>query len=523
MIRDAVDSRDIEEKVEDTYDIDSDTFKPTGKQLGYGCWGSVNVYNDSAGQRWAIKTFSPNDIAQEQMKERGWNKEDVMRRESVPLDAAYYHVVPRIIERDKKGEMYIAMPVYEEGDLSRRINISLEDSLTITRDIAKALSYIHNQEEVGNFGFKKRKAHGDVKPSNILIKNKRAFLTDLGSSTCISIGGNGNKRGPHGDENYRAPECFDKDANPSIEADIWSLGSVLYEMIVGKGIYDDHNDSTKLDKHIAKKLRKNTPRKIRRFLRGCLATNKYKRFRTGTEALNELEKIIENLDNKKVIKNHIKKWTLPLGLPLVLVGLLGYSAATYEPQKLEMPQTRIKGMLYSTESSEKDKIEFDVENIKILPKVRALNMNAGGLNKNAKLSTDNRVVAYLVKTHAQTAQEMKGLTKACSDNQFRKYAAYTTPDERRPGRLGTPWRIWAKSIEVALTQSKTKNGRVDLEDVMAISRTGVEKVSEAKRISGSLDYEIYKKAQDISGDYIIPKKEQRFIDNWLSFYHKDLN
>ncbi len=521
MIKSVV--NDIEEKVEDN--IDSDTFKPTNKQLGYGCWGSVRLYNDSAGQKWAIKTFNPDNTAQKQMKERGWNKEDVMRRESIHLDAAHYHVVPRIIERDKNGEMYVAMPVYEEGDLSKKINhISLENSLTITKDIAKALSYIHNQEEIGGSGFKKRKAHGDVKPSNILMKSRRAFLTDLGSSTCISISGNGSKRGPHGDKNYRAPECFDENASPSTQADIWSLGSVLYEMIAGKGIYDDYISSTKLDKHIAKKLRKNVPRKIRRFLKRCVAVNPYERFRTGTEALSELERTIESLDTKKVIKNHIKKWTLPLGLPLVLVGLCGYSAAVHEPQKLEMPQTKIKGMLYPTNPSEEDRIEFDVENIKDLPNVFPLGANSGGLNKNAKLSTDNRVVAYLVKTHAQTAHERGMRAGVYSDNQFRTFMAYTTNDERQFGRLsGTPWSIWAKSIEVALTQSKTKNGKVDLEDVMAISRTGVEKVSEAKRISNSLDYKTYKSAQDIKGNYIIPKKEQNFIDIWLSFYHKDLN
>ena len=521
MIRAAVDTSDVKE--ENTDAIDSDTFTPTNKRLGCGCWGSVDVYKDTGGQDWAIKRFSPNDVARKQMEGRGWNREDVMRKESIPLDAAHCHVVPRIIERDKRGEMYVAMPVYGDGPLSEKKNcMGLRDSLVVAKDVAKALNYVHNQEEVDSSGFKKRKAHGDVKPSNILMKKGRAFLNDFGSSTCISIGGNGGKRGAHGDKNYRAPECFSEDANPSVRADVWSLGSVLYEMIAREGIYDGCEDSAKLNKQILRKIRKNTPRKIRKFLKRCLAVDQYKRFRTGSEALGELERTIESFDTKKMIKNHIKKWTLPLGLPVAVVGLCVYGAATYEPQKLEMPQSKIQGMLYPTESSEGDRIEFDAEDIKNLPDV--VSPLVGGLNRNAKLSTDNRVVAYLIKTHSQAAHERGMIADVYSDSQFRTFMAYTNNDERQFGRLGgTPWPIWAKSIEVALTQSKTKNGKVDLEDVMAISRTGADKVSEEKRVSRSLDYEVYKNARDVNGNYILPKKEQKFIGTWLSYYHKDLD
>jgi hypothetical protein len=52
-----------EQKIEQGKEpIDSDTFEPTGKKLGNGCWGNVDLYKDSSGQEWAIKYFasSPN-------------------------------------------------------------------------------------------------------------------------------------------------------------------------------------------------------------------------------------------------------------------------------------------------------------------------------------------------------------------------------------------------------------------------------------------------------------------------------
>ena len=73
------------------------------------------------------------------------------------------------------------------------------------------------------------------------------------------------------------------------------------------------------------------------------------------------------------------------------------------------------------------------------------------------------------------------------------------------------------------TESKTKDGKVDLEDTMAIARLGAEKVSEAQRISTSLDYRVYRDAKYADGKPIISKKEQRFINQWLAYYHADID
>jgi serine/threonine protein kinase len=526
---------EIEENVKSEH-IVSDTFKPTNKSLGQGCWGKVDEYVDTVGQSWAIKRFNPNEIAKKQMQERDWNEEDVMRREAVPLNAASRHIVPRIIERDKNGEMFVAMPVYDK-DLSNRINsLDLEHSLKIARDIADALSYVHEQEKVfaGNllyqpWNYDSRRSHGDVKPSNIFLKDGRAFLSDFGSSTCISIGGNGSKRGPHGDVNYRAPECFEENATPSVKGDIWSLGAILYESIAKEGIYNgfkgSYSDTNKLDRFVRKKL-KNVPWKVRGFLKRCLSVGEYERFYNGTEALEGIEKVIENLDTKKVIKNHAKKWGLALGLPITIAGALVYGAATYEPQKLDMPKSNIQGMLYPA-SSKEESIEFEIEDINNLPPVGTIPIISGGLNNNAKLSTDNRIVAYLVKTHAQV-QFSRGLLKSpkvYTDSQFSTYIAYTSNDERQMGaaQSRTPWPIWAKSIEVALNQAKTESGKVDLEDVMAVSRVGIDTVNQARRACGSFDYKDYRAAKDSKGGYILPKVEQDFINTWLAFYKANID
>jgi len=527
--------------------IVSDTFIPTGKHLGDGAWGSVSLYRGPGDQMWALKIFAPNEDGRRQMEERGWTEEDVMMREAIPIGAASYNVTPRIIQTDKNGKMFVAMPAYD-CDLSKVLHtLTLRESLGVAKNIATALTYFHNRRVNGNrfYDAKDKKnqgngnAHGDVKPSNVLLnitydedgrrQQIRADLSDLGSTTCISIGGSGKKRGPHGDVNYRPPECSDGDASPSTRADVWGLGAILYEALTGESIYNgidrDNTDQFKLNSRIKKKIRK-VPWRLRSFLRKCLAVNEFERFRSGDEALKSLDQVIDNLDTKKVVNTHFKKWW-PLGIPLALTGLLIYGAVTHEPKRLEMPRTNIQGMVYPPEKpGEEQRIEFEKETIDDLPSAANDELVFRGIIQNAKLSTNNRIVAYLLKAYAQAHSSRNTMRPpgAYTDTQFSTYIAYTTHDERQfAGLSGTPWPVWAKSIEVALNQAKTADGKVDLEDVMTISRVGVDLVNQAKRASGSFDYEGYRTAKDSKGKYIISEKEQSFINTWLAYYNADID
>jgi len=516
--------------------INSDTFTPTGEKIGFGCWGSVELYTDLGGQKWALKYFSPNETALEQMEERNWTPERVMRQEAVPLEASIHNVVPRIIERDREGKIYVAMPYFREGDLSRKIRyLSLDDALKITRDIADALSYTHdNKIDLSKNDFLghpiKGQAHADVKPSNILMRNGRAYLSDYGSSTCITMGGNGSNRGAHGDRNYQAPENLiddpEKETKPSTRADVWSLGAILYETIAGEGIYDGMKDNKINQKAIRKKLRQKIPRKLRKFVGKCLAVEPYNRFRDGKEVLASLEKTIEELDTGRMVKHNLMKRILPITLASGIFGMAFYGVETYEPQKLDMPTTnQVQGILYQPGAQEKNPIEFVAEEIDSLPEARELGMIGEGITKYAKNCTKNRAVAYLAKTHQQAILKNGIVSQdVCTENQYNTYMIYTLPEERRgDGWLGHVWPVVGKSIEVALTQSSTEDGKVDLEDVMAITRVGIDKVNLAKRASGSFDYEVYRNAKYETGKDIIPKEERKFIDTWLAYYHTEID
>jgi serine/threonine protein kinase len=510
--------------------IETDMFKSTGKTVGYGCWGQVDLYEDEAGIPWAIKYFSPNETAKMQMQERDWTEDHVMLKESVPLQAAGDNVVPRIIARDKKGKMYVAMPYYKEGDLSSKLRyLDTEDALEIAKDIARALKYTHKNklsDKKNCFGeLIKGCEHGDVKPSNVLIENGHAYLSDFGSSTCISIGNAGKGNGARGDVNYRAPEC--DNGKGTDQSDVWSLGAILYEALTREGIRDGLNEINQ--KAINKKLRK-VPRKIRKFLKKCLKYDPHKRFTNGEQALGGLEKTIENLKGWKSACNYMRK-SLPWAATVALMSLLTYGVYTYEPKKLDMPTVhRFDGMLYPPERGESDSLEFIAENLVDLPDAAYISGFVWqGLDRHCKNSTKNRVVAYLVKTHMQAYTNYYEHIPAtrnstCSKAQWDAYFAHTISDERNfSHRCPREYSVVAKSLEVALNKAKIEGQKVDLEDVLAISRLGSEKVDQAKRLSGSLDWERYSVAKDSKGNLIISEQEREFVDQWLSYFHGNID
>lgn len=527
--------------------IQSDTFKPTGKHLGMGCWGTVDVYNDPIGQNWAIKRFCPNDVARQQMTQRGWTEEHVMRSEGLPLDAAKHHLVPRIIERDKQGNLYVGMPVYDygrtladykSGIARERDRDGVKKRLGILRDIADALGYLHSRPHGDFFGVSRdNTAHGDVKPSNIFFVDGHASLGDLGSSTCISIGGHGSPRGTHGDVNYRAPECFADDAQPSTRADIWSLGAIAYELDTGRGIYEGIDASKmpkeELQKEISRRIR-TASRDVRPILKRCLAVNPVDRFQSGISAQKYLEKRLEGLNGWGLARKHLG-WAGPVAAAASMIAWLVYAESTYEPKKLGMPTVQTQnvspGLLYLKTEAGKSKnaanpIEFVSENITNLyvnPPVRG--MVTEGIDRRSKLCTDNRVVAYLTKAEQWAWWSKHGFIPPVSDEQQALYDSTVRGDERvRQESLSGPvYPVVARSIENAITRSIRPDGKVDLEDTIAISRLGERTVKLAKLRSDSDRYEAYRWAKNSDGTSMIPKREREFIETSIYYAENDVD
>ncbi|KAL8694794.1 MAG: hypothetical protein Q9218_000640 [Villophora microphyllina] len=88
--------------------------------------------------------------------------------------------------------------------------------------LCSAIIYLHRQQV----------RHKDIKPQNILVRQRKVYITDFGLAISWKTLGKGTTTGEHGpiSREYAAPEVMDNDSR-NISADVWSLGCVYLEMI----------------------------------------------------------------------------------------------------------------------------------------------------------------------------------------------------------------------------------------------------------------------------------------------------
>ncbi|HTI63544.1 MAG TPA: protein kinase [Gemmatimonadaceae bacterium] len=141
------------------------------------------------------------------------------------------HILTLIDSGDADGMLYYVLP-YVRGEtlrekLKREHQLGLDEALAITKQVASALDYAHRQGLV----------HRDIKPENILLQEGEAMLTDFGIALAVKEAG-GNRLTQTGlslgTPQYMSPEQATGDRGVDARSDVYSLASVLYEMLAGE-------------------------------------------------------------------------------------------------------------------------------------------------------------------------------------------------------------------------------------------------------------------------------------------------
>jgi predicted Ser/Thr protein kinase len=129
---------------------------------------------------------------------------------------------------------YLALEYFPCGSLRDRLKnpVSEADAVNYARQIGEALQVLHAAHIV----------HRDLKPSNLMLTNdNRLILIDFGSAS-IRLAASELSRSDlcTGTPYYVCPEQIDNH-DPDARGDLYSLGIVLYEMLVGALPYTGAN------------------------------------------------------------------------------------------------------------------------------------------------------------------------------------------------------------------------------------------------------------------------------------------
>jgi len=129
------------------------------------------------------------------------------------------------------GLLFYVMP-YVAGEslrqkLERQTQLSIEETLELARQVASALDCAHRQGII----------HRDIKPENILLQEGEAVVADFGIARAVSVAGGERLTETGlslGTPAYMSPEQASGDQKIDSRSDIYSLASVMYEMLAGE-------------------------------------------------------------------------------------------------------------------------------------------------------------------------------------------------------------------------------------------------------------------------------------------------
>ena len=155
------------------------------------------------------------------------------------------HILPVFDSGEAGGLFYYVMPFVEGESLRDRLNresqLPIDDAVSITVEVAGALQYAHGKGVV----------HRDIKPENVLIEHGHAIVADFGIAHAVADSGEKlTATGTSiGTVQYMSPEQFSGMATDG-RSDVYSLGCMLYEMLVGQVPFIGPNHSAIMARHM---------------------------------------------------------------------------------------------------------------------------------------------------------------------------------------------------------------------------------------------------------------------------------
>ena len=246
------------------------------REIGRGGMAHVLLARDRKHRRLvALKVLRP---------ELALGVERFLREIEIASGLTHPNVLPVHDSGEADGLLYYVMPFIEGESLRDRLDrekqLSLEDALRITGDVADALAYAHGRGVL----------HRDIKPENILLVAGHAIVTDFGIARAVSAAAEERLTGTGitlGTVQYMSPEQAAGERTLDGRTDVYSLGCVLYEMLAGEAPFSAPTPQRILARRMSERaptlegIREGMPPALHHAIRKALATVPADRFPTA--------------------------------------------------------------------------------------------------------------------------------------------------------------------------------------------------------------------------------------------------
>ncbi len=210
------------------------------RQIGVGGMGIVySAVYPKTGKKVAVKVLAPGLMEDEKLLKRFEREIEILKRLDHPNIVKYYG------GGTEKNQRYYAMEFIDGGSLQqvlkRRGRLSWEQAVHVGRQVSSALEHAHNAGII----------HRDLKPANLFLSRQgKLKLGDFGiardtEATALTAAGK-----TVGTYAYMAPEQIQVGPPISGKTDLYALGCLLYEILVGETPFVSENPMDMLMQHL---------------------------------------------------------------------------------------------------------------------------------------------------------------------------------------------------------------------------------------------------------------------------------
>jgi serine/threonine protein kinase len=260
--------------------------------VGTGGMSSVYRAHDRLLERdVAIKVLHEQFTADGEYVER-------FRREARAVAQLSHPNIVTVIDRGEQDDRQFIVFEYVDGEnlkalIDREGPLSEREAIELALQVGRALGFAHEEGLV----------HRDVKPQNVLLNDGRqAKVTDFGIARSLDVHGGLTQTGTvMGTSDYIAPEQA-RGSRVDAQSDIYSLGTVLYELLSGEVPFAGDNFVAVAMQHINQpppSVRERRPELspcVDEVVRRAMAKEPHDRFRSMAELCAALNDCLAELD-----------------------------------------------------------------------------------------------------------------------------------------------------------------------------------------------------------------------------------